>query len=164
MVSDTPDAVLSDVRHGLLSLSQIILGATTLVQSAMPALLSPAEGSDDATSIAQHHRHYMEVLSSNAKACLAEAQKCPVLSMIEPRAAMYAMVKVDLSLLTDDISSDIVFANMLLNEENVFVLPGQCFGMEGFIRIVTCMPQEILVEAFQRINIFCVRHSRSGTP
>jgi tyrosine aminotransferase len=159
MLSDTPTHDLAEVRVGINSLSQIILGACTLIQSAMPALLNPSS-SEDKASIDMHHVQYMDTLRENCFACVEEAKKCSYISIIEPGAAMYGMVQVHLEKLSEDISSDIIFANMLLCEENVFVLPGQCFGMVGFIRIVICMPKEILVEAFQRIALFCERHAR----
>jgi tyrosine aminotransferase len=46
----------------------------------------------------------------------------------------------------------------LLEEENVFVLPGKIFKIENFIRIVICPPPEMLREAVDRIRQFCQRH------
>ena len=49
------------------------------------------------------------------------------------------------------------FAQQLLEEESVFVLPGQCFGTPNYFRIVTCPPVAKLGEAFDRIAAFCER-------
>jgi tyrosine aminotransferase len=45
----------------------------------------------------------------------------------------------------------------LLDEESVFVLPGQCFGMPNFFRIVFAAPREVLEDAYTRIRRFCER-------
>lgn len=57
-----------------------------------------------------------------------------------------------------DIKDDSDFAQRLLAEENLFLLPGQCFGMSGYVRIVTCPPKEIISEAFVRIQRFIKSH------
>ena len=45
-----------------------------------------------------------------------------------------------------------------VEEESVFVLPGQCFSMPNFFRVVVCPPEDKLEAAFDRIDAFCVRH------
>ena len=73
-----------------------------------------------------------------------------------------------------DIPNDIAFSQQLLSgnvellqvkrayadqEEFVFVLPGQIFGMPNFIRLVVCPPKHLLLEACQRLENFCNQHS-----
>ena len=71
---------------------------------------------------------------------------------------MYVMVGFDPSTLKG-IKDDADFSDKLLSEEAVFVLPGQCFGIANFFRVVYCAPQEKLAEAYDRIDAFCQRHS-----
>jgi tyrosine aminotransferase len=52
----------------------------------------------------------------------------------------------------------VCFAEKLLEEESVLVLPGECFRAPGFIRIVTTVPEHVLQVAWDRIESFCSRH------
>ncbi|RYY71798.1 hypothetical protein EON63_21420, partial [archaeon] len=52
-------------------------------------------------------------------------------------------------------SDDADFAGQLLQHENVFLLPGQCFSMPNYVRLVICPPEEILREALERMMAFC---------
>jgi aspartate/methionine/tyrosine aminotransferase len=61
------------------------------------------------------------------------------------------------------IDSDISFSRLLLQEESVFVLPGQCFQYPNFFRVVITPPLEKLVEACGRIRAFCERHKKAGS-
>ena len=47
----------------------------------------------------------------------------------------------------------------LLAEESVFVLPGQCFFMPNYFRVVFVAPVEKLEVAAARISEFCARHT-----
>ena len=60
----------------------------------------------------------------------------------------------------DEIQTDVQFFSKLLEEENVFVLPGEVFGMAEYFRIVTCPPQEVLAQALSRMKEFCIRYQR----
>lgn len=85
-----------------------------------------------------------------------------ILVAVEPSAAMYVMIEVRVEKLDDSITDDAVFARRLLEEENVFVLPGKCFTMDNFFRLVICPPREVLQEAFQRMHAFCERHRKKS--
>ena len=43
----------------------------------------------------------------------------------------------------------------------MFILPGLCFGMSGFIRIVTCPPNEVIIDAFNRLKSFISKHRKT---
>jgi len=80
---------------------------------------------------------------------------------------MYLMVEIDPSKFID-IKDDREFSIKLLNEELVYVLPGQCFNAVNFFRIVFCAPKKELGEACNRIRNFCNRHAlldyKNGVP
>jgi tyrosine aminotransferase len=137
----------------------LLSGANTLVQAAIPRLLCPAKGSTDEESMKNFHTHYMDVLRTSAKLCMELSQSIPELTVIEPTGAMYVMIKIDLERLTG-ITDDADFAKKLLEEENLFILPGQCFNMKDFFRLVICPPPEVLKDAFSRFEVFCARHRR----
>lgn len=129
-----------------------------MVQAAIPRILTPEKGSEDEKNLAAFHSRYMDILRSNAAVCKAAAERLPEISIIESVGAMYVMIGVDVDSLDESIKDDTDFAKLLLTEQNLFVLPGQCFGMRNYIRLVTCPPAEVLEEAFHRIGAFCDKH------
>lgn len=148
-----------EVRNGLKSLTQIIVGANTLIQAAIPRVLTP-QGAD-VERLKSFHSGYMAVLRSNADLCAQLGQSCDILKVVIPKGAMYVMIGIDFSKLDASFTDDADFAKRLLTEENLCLLPGQCFGMKNFIRIVTCPPPEKLGEAFARITEFCNRYRKA---
>ncbi|KAG7394630.1 hypothetical protein PHYBOEH_004940 [Phytophthora boehmeriae] len=156
MVHDRND-ILKDVRTAYFKLSQNILGANSLVQSAIPDLLTPIPGSAEEQSLAVFKQQYFATLEGNAKFTIDTLLRIPGLEVVVPQGAMYAMVKVQTHVLTK-IKDDFDFTQKLLDEESVFVLPGQCFGMTNYFRIVFSAPHEVLEDAYTRIAQFCHRH------
>lgn len=68
-------------------------------------------------------------------------------------------VQLEMFYFRDHIQSDLLFVEMLLSEESVFVLPGKIFNVDNFIRIVLTLPTELLIEACNRLTKFCLAHS-----
>uniref|UniRef100_A0AAV1V364 Tyrosine aminotransferase n=1 Tax=Peronospora matthiolae TaxID=2874970 RepID=A0AAV1V364_9STRA len=149
--------VLDDVRTAYFKLSQNILGANSLVQSAIPDLLTPVPGSVEEQSLAAFKKRFFATLHDNAKYTIDALSKIPGLEVVVPQGAMYAMVKIQTDVLTK-IKDDLDFTQKLLDEESVFVLPGQCFGMTAYFRIVFSAPHEVLADAYTRLEDFCHRH------
>ncbi|KAI9917608.1 hypothetical protein PsorP6_013145 [Peronosclerospora sorghi] len=116
--------VLRDVRTAYFKLSQNILGANSLVQSVIPDLLTPAPGSAEEQSLVHFKTRYFATLAENAQFTIDTLSKIPGLEVVVPQGAMYAMVKVQTDVLTT-IHDDFDFTQKLLEEESVFVLPGQ---------------------------------------
>ncbi|EEY65896.1 tyrosine aminotransferase, putative [Phytophthora infestans T30-4] len=156
MVHDRND-ILKDVRTAYFKLSQNILGANSLVQSTIPDLLTPVPGSAEEQSLVDFKKRYFATLEDNAKFTIDTLAKIPGLAVAVPQGAMYAMVKVQTEVLTK-IKDDFDFTQKLLDEESVFVLPGQCFGMTNYFRIVFSAPHEVLADAYTRVSEFCRRH------
>ncbi len=150
-----------ELRSGIKSLTQIIVGANSLIQAAIPRLLCPTSGSKDERDLQTFSKQYMDVLRTNAQICLNEAKSCPELTVVEPQGAMYTMIRVEIDRLKD-ITDDADFARKLLEEENLFILPGQCFNMANFVRLVICPPAHVVTEAFARFRSFCDRHRKPG--
>lgn len=67
-------------------------------------------------------------------------------------------IKIDTNVLRG-FKDDIDFAKRLIEEESVVVLPGQCFTLANYFRIVVAPPPTVLREAFARIADFCHRHA-----
>ncbi|MCX7937942.1 MAG: aminotransferase class I/II-fold pyridoxal phosphate-dependent enzyme, partial [Thermoflexales bacterium] len=77
------------------------------------------------------------------------------LDCFEPRGAFYAFPSVAKSGMSDD-----EFAERLLLEERVAVVPGSAFGIggEGFVRMCYATAYEKIEEALERIARFMQRH------
>lgn len=151
--------VLHD-RHGILKrgrvyegtarLSQVLIGANTLVQATIPRLLAETPADFFAST--------MKTLENHATVSLETLASVPALKPTAPRGAMYLMVGIDVDVL--DIANDLEFCEKLYQEESVLVLPGQCFKIQNFFRVVLCPPPAQLKEAFERMREFCARHTK----
>eukprot|EP01108_Squamamoeba_japonica_P003791 TRINITY_DN3037_c0_g1_i1.p2 TRINITY_DN3037_c0_g1~~TRINITY_DN3037_c0_g1_i1.p2 ORF type:complete len:415 (-),score=224.52 TRINITY_DN3037_c0_g1_i1:30-1274(-) len=138
------------VLDGVLRLSQVLIGANTLTQAALPRLL--------ADTPADFHKRTLSTLERNATVMFDALAAVPALRPIAPQGAMYMMVGVDVDQL--DIADDKLFCELLFSEESVFVLPGQCFQQPNYFRVVLCPPEPQLIEAAGRIAEFCTRHTK----
>jgi len=80
------------------------------------------------------------------------------LDLVEPKGAFYAFPRISSSGLDDE-----QFAERLLLEEKVAVVPGSAFGAQGrgHIRICYAQSYELLEEALGRMARF-VKHHRNG--
>ena len=138
---------MSGWREGMSNLSQLIIGANTLVQSALPDLLLHTP--------AAYHQQLLASLHSSASYLYEQLNLIPGLSSTLPQGAMYLMVRIDCVAL--HVRDEQQLAAELLDEENVFVLPGSCFQAPGFVRLVCCAPLDVMAEAVKRIRTFCER-------
>ncbi|HEX8995994.1 MAG TPA: aminotransferase class I/II-fold pyridoxal phosphate-dependent enzyme [Ktedonobacterales bacterium] len=79
------------------------------------------------------------------------------LTAYEPRGAFYVFP----SIAATDLTSD-AFAEKLLHEEQVAVVPGSAFGAagEGFIRCTYCTAQDKIEQAIERMGRFMRAHAR----
>ncbi len=138
------------IGEGVQRLSQTILGASSLVQAVVPHLL-------EHTPLA-YHDYNCRVLEENAKCFVESLASAAGLSVVAPRAAMYCMVGIDLSLFPS-FPSEVEFSQALLHEQQVFVLPGSCFTMPSYFRVVLCAPVATLKDAAKRICVFAAKHA-----
>lgn len=139
----------SGVREGINSLCQISLGPSAPIQAAVPMILAM----DDSNWLAG----IMESLKMAAAISADRISRIVGLSTVAPpEGAMYVLVRVDLQAFRG-CSTDTLFAEELLSEESVLVLPGSCFNASGFIRVVTTVPENVLQASWDRIEAFCVR-------
>jgi tyrosine aminotransferase len=151
------NGIFANVKAGLFALTQLILGANSLVLAALPAILTPSTP-EDRDAMAAFHKDTIARLEENANFTAARLAAIPGLEVVTPQGAMYVMFGMKAGAFRD-LASDVEFAQALLAEENVFVLPGTCFCCPNFCRIVFCAPKEKLSEAFDRMVNFCARHA-----
>lgn len=85
-------------------------------------------------------------------------KQAPGLVPIEPKGAMYLMIKVELEKFPK-FATCREFAEALIAEQSVLLFPGfPCFNFPGFLRIVLTVPEDLIIEACGRIIEFCNTH------
>ena len=145
------------LRDGIAALAQMTLGPCTLLQAALPAVLTPAPGSADAAELAAFHADTCARLQEHADVFARRLAAAPGIAVVPPLGAMYLMLELAPGAFNDGAPDDVAFAQALLAEENVAVFPGSAFGGHGYVRVVTCAPLDMLAEAADRIAAFCTR-------
>ncbi|KAI9595990.1 tyrosine aminotransferase [Syncephalis fuscata] len=143
--------LFDEIRTGLNSLSQTILGANTIIQAAVPKILNETPKS--------FHDETVQLLERHAKLSAECLSNISGLTVVVPQGAMYMMVGVQAGAFTD-LHDDLTFTERLMAEESVFCLPGQCFGYPNYFRIVFTAPEDKLREAYDRIREFVERHRK----
>ena len=138
------------MQDAIKQMCTILVGPNSVMQSALPTILQGAS-----SNLKKFHVGTMETLQLHAEFTTEKLGAVAGLTPVRPQGAMYVMVGIDDTIFGGD---DLLFAQTLLEEESVFVLPGQCFGRRGYFRIVTCPPVPVLAEAYERMAGFCQRH------
>lgn len=145
---------LREVEAGAKRLAQVILGASHLAQTAIVKVLNTQD-----ESVAQWKDGLRSTLEQQARFLCDKLGECSGLQVLKPQGAMYSIARIDFSKFDESVQSDLCFTQLLLEEENVFVLPGCAFGVPGMFRVVFCAPESVLETAAARIKSFCDRHS-----
>ena len=86
-VHDRGDA-LSDIRTAYYKLSQLILGANSLIQSVLPNILTPVKNSPEESSLVAFKHSYVSLLESNATATVMALSAIKGLTVVVPQGAM----------------------------------------------------------------------------
>ncbi|TMS05441.1 Tyrosine aminotransferase [Larimichthys crocea] len=155
LIHDRNDLFGSEIRQGLVKLSQRILGACSIIQGALESILNNTPQS--------FYNKTISFLKSNSEICFNELSTIPGLNPVMPSGAMYLMVGIDIDHFPD-YKNDVDFTESLVTEQSVFCLPASAFEYPNFFRIVVTVPEEMMLEACSRIREFCQRHYRPGSP
>ncbi|WP_300350208.1 pyridoxal phosphate-dependent aminotransferase [Clostridium sp.] len=75
-------------------------------------------------------------------------------SFINPKGAFYVMIDLSKVLEKGNISGSMEFANLLLKEEKVVVIPGIAFGEDNFIRLSYATSKDEILRGLERIKNF----------
>ncbi|KYQ96801.1 tyrosine transaminase [Tieghemostelium lacteum] len=151
-IHDRNSILGADFKRSIISLSQIILGPNSLIQSILPTILDVNN-----EGIQKFFKEVNKTLECHSNLTVELLSKVDGLSPIVSHGAMYQMVGIDTKKFKD-IDNDVTFMGKLLEEESVFVLPGTVFGLPNFFRIVFCAPEDKLRDAYKRMEDFCQRH------
>lgn len=148
IVHDRYDA-LKEIKQGLIRISGRNFGPNSTTQLALPDILknTPQEFFDDTVSKVFHHALIAYNLLIDA----------PGLRPIMPKGAFYMMIGIDLGKFPK-FQSCLEFIENLTKEQSVLAFPGPCFDFPGYFRFVLTVPEDLIVEACQRIQEFCYEH------
>ena len=126
-----------------------------MVQGALPSILkdTPRSFYDDT----------LDTIEANAKIAFEKLSQVPGLRPVMPSGAMYMMVRIDQSGFSKQFSNDLEIVEAMVTQQSVFCLPGKCFNIPNFFRIVLTVPAELMIEACDRISEFCHLHYDSTT-
>jgi aminotransferase len=134
----------ADILEGILKVHQyIIMSAPTVAQdAALVGLTEPAAEAEVQRMVAEYDRRRQMFVAGLERLGLATA---------EPRGAFYAFPHIGGTGLTSD-----GFAERLLHEQHVAVIPGSAFGGsgEGYVRASLATSYEDLGRALERIERF----------
>ncbi|MBS6502012.1 MAG: pyridoxal phosphate-dependent aminotransferase [Clostridium sp.] len=87
---------------------------------------------------------------------IGRINKIQGLSIIRPKGAFYIMVCIEnyfgKEINGEIINSSLDFSKILLNEENVAVIPGIAFGLDNYIRLSYATSMEIIEEGLNRLE------------
>jgi aminotransferase len=135
-----------EILRGLLRIHQYtIMSAPTTAQDAAIEAILHGEPHVEAM-VAEYDRRRKLIVNGFNKLGL---------TTFEPRGAFYAFPQITASGMDDE-----TFAEKLLLEEQVAVVPGSAFGPggEGFVRCCYATAYEQIEEALQRMERFMQRH------
>ncbi|CAD5223258.1 unnamed protein product [Bursaphelenchus xylophilus] len=140
--------VLTEVKKGMIALSQKIVGPCALIQGALPKILrdTPEEYFDN----------IKDVIARNAAVVYEVLSRVPGLKPLRPQGAMYMMVGFDKDIFGEETN----FMQGLITEESVYCLPGSAFNLPNWFRLVLTYDEEVTREACLRISSYC--HKRLG--
>ncbi|KAK4052179.1 hypothetical protein OIV83_002474 [Microbotryomycetes sp. JL201] len=155
-----PRSRMTSVRDGLNRCAFRIQGPSSTVQRALPNLFRNTRES--------FFKQTLDTLQDVGKKLF---KRLEAIDGLEPHLSDGAMYLLCGGLRNFDVSEyeerelqddterlDKAFITALHKEENVFILPGAAFRLEGgFIRFVTTVPEHVLMQACDRLQAFCDR-------
>ncbi|KAG5273903.1 hypothetical protein AALO_G00156920 [Alosa alosa] len=151
LIHDRGNVFGTEIREGLIKLSQRILGACTVVQGALESILN--------NTPKEFYNRTISFIKSNSEICYSALSTVTGLTPVMPAGAMYLMVGIDMKHFPE-FQNDVEFTERLVTEQSVFCLPATPFEYPNFFRIVVTVPEDMMVEACDRIREFCTRHYR----
>ncbi|CAH1396524.1 unnamed protein product [Nezara viridula] len=149
IIHDKNEIFDKQIRGGLQKLTQRTIGSSTLIQGALPHILSKTPE--------KFYTDTISVIQRNAQLVYKNLSQIEGLKPIMPRGAMYMMVRIDLDKFPS-FNNGLDFVTKLVSEESCFCLPGECFNAPGYVRLTLSPPGEMLQEACTRIAAFCKQH------
>ncbi|KAL3509315.1 hypothetical protein ACH5RR_028716 [Cinchona calisaya] len=124
----------------------------TFIQAAVPKIL---KGIPE-----DFYSGTLNLLREAADVCYDRLKEIPCFTCpYKPKGSMFAMVKLNLSLL-EGINDDMEFCLRLAREESVVLLPGLTVGLRNWLRVTFAVELSSLEDGLGRIQAFCSRHAK----
>ncbi|GHJ88241.1 hypothetical protein NliqN6_4643 [Naganishia liquefaciens] len=141
--------VAGAIRNGLHAWGNRFMGPNTLVQKSLGRILSETPDSwyDEVT----------RKLEYNAQLAYSNLSIIPGLYCTFPTAAMYLLLGVDIKHFPE-FPSDVEFCSALVQEQNLFCIPGESFSIANHMRLVLAAPSNVLQDSCERLREFCAKH------
>jgi len=149
LIHDRKGRLAQGVRQSLPSLTQRILGSSTVLQGALPAILANPEPEMLSKTI--------QLTQTNAKYTYGALVTVPGVKPVMPSGAIYMMVGFQLEHFPS-FATDLELIQALMAEQSVFCLPGTAFGLPGYLRITLTIATDQMIEACDRIAEFFRAH------
>eukprot|EP00924_Labyrinthula_sp_SR-Ha-C_P011764 augustus_masked-scaffold_69-processed-gene-0.66-mRNA-1 protein AED:0.10 eAED:0.17 QI:0/-1/0/1/-1/1/1/0/401 len=146
---------LENVRRGVENLSMVILGPNSITQKMIEQVINTQD-------MVVHKKELAKTLESNGSFFVEEFNKMIErnkfsikLRALPSEGAMYVMIQVQ-----GEGWDGKKFFERVQYEQNLIFLPGHLFGSKGnnYVRAVITPPKEILKEAVDRIEEFCIKN------
>ncbi|NBV28236.1 pyridoxal phosphate-dependent aminotransferase [bacterium] len=149
-------------RIGYAAADKILIAALKKIQSQTTS--NPCSISQVAATAAlnQHcaEEHYMQQEYKRRHEFLFQGlRSIPFFTILPSQGTFYLWVDITKALEHLNIANDFVFAEQLLHEGLVSIVPGSGFGMPGFIRISFTADIPILTKAIERIKAFIAKNT-----
>ncbi|CAA0813193.1 Probable aminotransferase TAT2 [Striga hermonthica] len=126
----------------------------TFIQAALPQILHDTEK--------EFFVKCLNLLREGANILYDRMKEIPCFSCPQrPEGAVFAMVRLDSSLL-EDIDDDVEFCFKLAKEESVILVPGVVVGVKNWLRFCYAIDTESLEDGIERIKCFCQRHAKQN--
>lgn len=117
-----------------------------------PAEYAVTEGVIDTTKRKEFLNEALERIEKTSNLAYKLAKESRYLDVVKPNSTFYIFPRINLNELK--IRNDKEFTEKLLKEQHLQVLRGSGFGMDGFIRLITLPEEQVVAEAFSRLEKF----------
>lgn len=128
-INEPEESDLTEIRKGLFDLSTLIIGACTLIQSALPEIFENTPES--------FYEDTNKILERNSVFLSDELGKIEGLKVIKPQGTMYILVGIDFDEFEgfkgDGDGDDLKVSELLISEQSISVLPGSVKNRHGVI-------------------------------
>ena len=145
---------LRQIKLGAIRLAETTHGPSSLAQAALPTILDPKT-----PGLKEWKANLRRTLQNQADSLCSKLHQCPGLRVMPAQGAFFTTIKVDTKKLAFE--NDVEFCMRLVDEENVFVVPGSSMGVQqdcSLFRVAFCASEQVLGHACDRIQRFCWRH------
>ncbi|XP_046843428.1 tyrosine aminotransferase-like isoform X4 [Xenia sp. Carnegie-2017] len=153
VIHDRNDSFGFKIRQALRRLCQVIVGPCSVIQAALPTILSDCP--------TQFFEKTLNLMKKTSNIFYESLSLLPELYPVRSQGAMYMLIGIKVDRL-HSVKDDVDFTQKLMAEQSVFVLPATCFQCPNFFRVVLTCPVEVARVACERIAQFCRDHRKNA--